>query len=124
MALGALNQVHITVTDVARSVAYYRDVLQLPLLFEVPGQPMAFFQAGDVRLYLGASETPEFASKVVLYFTVDDVNTEYARLVAAGADIVDAPHPVHRDENGELWMAFLRDPDGHQLAITQVIPPG
>ena len=30
------------------------------LLFQVPGQPMAFFDCGGVRLYLGAAESPEF----------------------------------------------------------------
>jgi catechol 2,3-dioxygenase-like lactoylglutathione lyase family enzyme len=49
MALGALGQVHISVSDVERSVAWYRDVLGLTHLFTVPGQPMAFFASGDVR---------------------------------------------------------------------------
>ena len=53
MALGALGQVHISVTDVEASVAFYRDVLGMTHLFTVPGQPMAFFQSGEVRLYLG-----------------------------------------------------------------------
>ena len=50
MALGALGQVHISVTDVEASVAFYRDVLGMTHLFTVPGQPMAFFQSGEVRL--------------------------------------------------------------------------
>lgn len=33
MALGAVNQIHISVTDIDRAVAFYRDVLQIPLLF-------------------------------------------------------------------------------------------
>jgi catechol 2,3-dioxygenase-like lactoylglutathione lyase family enzyme len=53
MALGPLAQIHISVTDLDRSIAFYRDMLGIPLLFRVPGQPMAFFASGDVRLYLG-----------------------------------------------------------------------
>jgi catechol 2,3-dioxygenase-like lactoylglutathione lyase family enzyme len=55
--LTGIGQLHITVSDLETSVAFYRDVLGLPHLFTVEGQPMAFFQAGSVRLYLG--ETPD-----------------------------------------------------------------
>jgi catechol 2,3-dioxygenase-like lactoylglutathione lyase family enzyme len=119
MALGPVGQIHISVSDVDRSVAFYRDVLGIPFLFQVPGQPMAFFQSGDVRLYLGAPEPAEFASKCVLYFTVDDLDAEHARLAAAGVDFIDKPHVVHRDAAGELWMSFLRDPDNHLLGLMQ-----
>ncbi|GHJ48647.1 hypothetical protein Cs7R123_59890 [Catellatospora sp. TT07R-123] len=119
MALGPLGQIHVSVTDIDRSVAFYRDVLGIPLLFQVPGQPMAFFASGDVRLYLGVPEAPEFASRVTLYFTVDDIDAEHARLRALGVSFVDEPHAVHRDGGSELWMSFLRDPDGHHLALMQ-----
>jgi len=119
MALGPVSQIHISVTDVDRAVAFYRDVLGIPFLFQVPGQPMAFFSSGQVRLYLGVPESPDFASRVVLYFTVDDVDAEYERLVTAGVSFLDSPHVVHRDGSVELWMAFFRDPDGNNLALTQ-----
>lgn len=122
MALGPVAQIHITVTDLDASVAYYRDVLGIPLLFVVPGQPMAFFASGDVRLYLGIAESPDFASKVVLYFTVDDIAAEHTRLLDAGVEFIDDPHVISQDENGALWMAFFRDPDGHNLSIMQTIP--
>ena len=80
MALGPVGQIHISVTDIDTSVAFYRDVLGIPLLFQVPDMPMAFFASGDVRLYLGVPESPEFRSKVVLYFTVTDIDAEYERL--------------------------------------------
>ena len=63
MALGPVGQIHISVTDIDTSVAFYRDVLGIPLLFQVPGMPMAFFVSGDVRLYLGVPESPEFAAR-------------------------------------------------------------
>lgn len=116
MALGALGQVHVSVSDVERSVAFYRDVLGLPHLFTVPGQPMAFFQAGDVRLYLGIPESAEFTSRCVLYFRVDDIDAETARLRGQGVTIGD-PHVVHRDASTELRMAGLTDPDGHQVIL-------
>jgi hypothetical protein len=80
---------------------------------------MAFFRSGEVRLYLGTPETPEFASKCVLYFRVDDLDAEYARLGGLGVTFLDKPHVVHRDESGDLWMVFLTDPDGHQIGLMQ-----
>lgn len=59
IALGAVGQIHFSVTDVERSVAFYRGVLGLEHLFTVPGLPMAFFQAGEVRLYLDVLENEE-----------------------------------------------------------------
>ena len=121
MALGALGQVHISVTDVERSVAFYRDVLGMAHLFTVPGQPMAFFRSGDVRLYLGRPESPEFTSRCVLYFRVDDIVAEAARLRAAGV-AVGEPHVAHRDGTTELWLADLTDPDGHHVILMQDRP--
>jgi predicted enzyme related to lactoylglutathione lyase len=119
MAVGPMSQIHISVTDVDRAVAFYRDVLGVPFLFQVPGQPMAFFQSGDVRLYLGVPESLEFASRAVLYFRVDDIDAERDRLAAAGVDFLDKPHVVHRAEDHELWMSAFRDPDGHHLILTE-----
>jgi catechol 2,3-dioxygenase-like lactoylglutathione lyase family enzyme len=119
MAVGALGQVHVSVRDLDRSVQFYRDVLGIEFLFRVPGQPMAFFRSGDVRLYLGTPESPEFASKCVLYFRVDDLDGEYTRLGGLGVTFLDRPHVVHREPAGELWMVFLTDPDGHQIGLMQ-----
>jgi predicted enzyme related to lactoylglutathione lyase len=119
MALGALGQVHISVTDVEASVAFYRDVLGMTHLFTVQGQPMAFFQAGDVRLYLGVPTSPEYTSKCVLYFTVDDIDAEVDRLGGLGVAMLEAPHIVHRDQGTALWMSGLTDPDGHHIILMQ-----
>lgn len=124
MAVGPLGQVHISVRDVDRSVEFYRDVLGMDFQFRVPGQPMAFFRSGDVRLYLGTPEIPEFTSRCVLYFHVDDLDAEYERLGAAGVLFLDKPHLVHRDEAGDLWMVFLTDPDGHQIGLMEQRRPG
>lgn len=121
MALGALGQVHISVTDVDRSISFYRDVLGIPFLFRVPDLPMAFFQAGDVRLYLGRPESPEFAGTAMLYFRVEDIDAEQARLTRAGVD-VGAPQLAHRDGMHELWLAGLKDPDGHHVILMEQRP--
>jgi catechol 2,3-dioxygenase-like lactoylglutathione lyase family enzyme len=115
--LRKIGQIHISVSDVDRSVAFYRDVLGARFLFDVPGQSMAFFDVGGVRLYLGKPESPEFRSTPLLYFSVDDVDEAYEELRERGVAFVDEPHVVHRTDASELWMAFFNDPDGTNLAI-------
>jgi predicted enzyme related to lactoylglutathione lyase len=122
MAVGPVGQIHISVTDLDRAVRFYRDVLGVPLLFQVPGQPMAFFASGDVRLYLGVPESPEYTSRCVLYLRVDAIDDEVRRLTGLGVEFRGEPHVVHRDGTSELWMAGFTDPDGHHLILMQDRP--
>jgi catechol-2,3-dioxygenase len=39
MAVGPVGQIHISVSDVERSVSFYRDVLGIAHLFTVEGTP-------------------------------------------------------------------------------------
>lgn len=125
MAFGGLRtigQIHVSVSDIDRSVAFYRDVLGLPFLFRVPGQPMAFFDCDGVRLYLGKPESPEFRSNPVVYFRVDDIDTAYIALEERGVEFRDRPHVVHRTEDSELRMTFFNDPDGTNLVLMAEVP--
>ena len=120
--LGTIGQIHVSVTDVDRSVVFYRDVLGIPFLFRVPGQPMAFFDCDGVRLYLGVPESEDFRSRGVLYFTVDDIEEAHRVLVDRGVTFRDEPHLVHRTEGSELHMGFFTDPDGNNLALMAEVP--
>lgn len=122
MVVGPVGQIHISCTDLDRAIEFYRDVLGVPMLFRVPGQEMAFFQSGDVRLYLGVPETEAYRSQVMIYFTVDDIDAEFARLAERGVKVAEPPHLIHRDGVTELWMAFFSDPDGQNLALMQERP--
>lgn len=113
----AVGQIHISVEDLPRAVAFYRDVLGMTLLFEVPAQSMAFFDCGGVRLYLGRPESAEFRSDPLLYYTVDSVAEAYETLRGRGVAFDEPPHVVHRTDTTELWMAALRDPEGHHLCL-------
>lgn len=114
--LSAIGQIAITVKDVARAVAFYRDVLGVPALFEAPG--MAFFQAGDVRLMLGTSEGAEGASfSSLVYFRVEDIQSAYEELQKRGVTFTHEPRLIHRGTEFDLWLAFFPDPDGNALAL-------
>jgi len=121
LSLNAIGQIHITVEDIDRTVAFYRDVLGMRFLFQVPGQAMAFFDCGGVRLYFGKAERPEFRSSPLIYYRVEDLQGAVATLRARGVELTSEPHIVHRDARHELWMAGLQDPDGlHVMLMTEV----
>ena len=54
LALGTIGQIAITVTEVDRAIAFYRDVLGMNLLFQVPN--MGFFACDGVRLMISGAE--------------------------------------------------------------------
>lgn len=120
----SIGQIHVTVDDLPRAVAFYRDVLGLPLLFEVPAQSMAFFDCGGVRLYLGHAESPDFESRPLLYLRTGDVEAGHRRLAEAGVEMLSEPHVVHRTETTELWMTFFKDSEGTALALMEERAPG
>lgn len=119
MSIQSISQIHVSTTDIDRAVGFYRDVLGLQLLFEVPAQGMAFFEVDGVRLYLGAPEGEEFRSTPLLYFEVTDIDREWEKLHEAGVEMIDTPHLVHQTEEYALWMTFFRTPDGHVNALTE-----
>ena len=120
--LRTLGQVHVSVGDVDRAVAFYRDTLGMPFLFQVPGQPMAFFDLDGVRLYLGAPESEEYRSRGMLYLRVDDIEDAVATLRERGVSFVGEAHLIAQMEDHDLWMAFFRDPDGNNLALMEERP--
>lgn len=120
--LHSIGQIHISVTDVDRAVRFYRDTLGMRFLFQVQGQPMAFFQCGEVRLYLGVPEKPEFATRTLHYYRVDSIDDAHAELKGRGVKFMDDPHMVHRDDRHELWLSLFKDPDGNHLSLMEERP--
>lgn len=117
LQLSSVGQVSVTVRDLGRAVAFYRDTLGLRLLFEVPPK-MAFFDCGGLRLMLAVPEEPEFDHPAsILYYRVDDIEAAWRSLAEAGADLRSEPHLIARMPDHEIWMAFFRDPEGNTLAL-------
>ena len=114
-----LGQIHISVKDFDRAMAFYRDTLELPLLFEVPEQSMAFFKLGDVRLYLGIPSSPDYAANSFLYYRTDDIQACYDKLNEKGVGFLHPPAKVHADEQHELWMAGFQDSEGNYAQLMQ-----
>ncbi|MEP6766044.1 MAG: VOC family protein [Gemmatimonadaceae bacterium] len=117
-----IGQIHICVDDLPRAVAFYRDVLEMTFLFDVPGQSMAFFDCGGIRLYLGRPENPEHRSRSFIYYKVLSIQSAYETLVSRGVEFTGAPHAVHRTEKHTLWLAAFNDPDGNFLHLMCEVP--
>jgi catechol 2,3-dioxygenase-like lactoylglutathione lyase family enzyme len=118
---GAIHGVGITVlvTDLQRSIAFYRDILGF---FEIDsGAGSAVLASGDTRLVLRAVHTlPADTGRLIyLNLEVGDVDAVYQELEAKGVAFEHAPRPVNRGGKLELWAATFYDPDGHNIAITQ-----
>ena len=119
-----IAQISMTARDVSRAVAFYRDTLGLPLLFEAPPQ-MAFFNCGGIRLMVSVPAEPEFDHPgSILYFKVDDIQSVYATYQERGVTFRSEPHLVARMPDHELWMAFFHDSEGNTLALMRDVRPG
>lgn len=120
--LQSIGQIHISAKDFNRARAFYKDVLRLPMLFDVPEQKMAFFDCGGVRLYLGVPSSPEYAANSFLYYRVSDIEAAHQSLLEAGVQFLHEPRLVHRAQDHELWMAGFQDSEGNYAQIMEEKP--
>ncbi|WP_262384604.1 VOC family protein [Actinoplanes teichomyceticus] len=125
---GAIHGVGITilVTDLARSIVFYRDTLGF---YEIDtGDESSVLASGDTRVVLRT--VPNLAAEadrlVYLNLEVGDIEAVHQELQAKGVEFVHPPRPVNRGDKLELWSATFRDPDNHNIAITQwrAVRPG
>jgi catechol 2,3-dioxygenase-like lactoylglutathione lyase family enzyme len=115
--LAQIGQIAIAVKDLPSAVAFYRDVLGLPFLFEAPPH-LAFFDCGGVRLMLTIPEKPEFDHpSSIIYFKVPNIQETAAILKSRGVAFDSDPHLVTKMVSHDLWMAFLRDPEKNLIGV-------
>jgi predicted enzyme related to lactoylglutathione lyase len=118
-AVNEIGQIAITVSDVAVALPYYRDILGLKFLFS-PAPTLAFLSAGPVRIMLSTPEGGSAAgANSILYFKVAGIESAYAAIVARGSAAGQAPHFVAKMPDHELWIGFLRDPDGNLVGLME-----
>jgi methylmalonyl-CoA/ethylmalonyl-CoA epimerase len=121
-ALDRIGQVAVPVTDVERATAFYRDTLGMRFLFAAP-PGLAFFDLGGVRLMLDGPAGAQAGNGSILYYQVADLQAAFATLSERGVRFEREPHLVAKLPDHELWMAFLRDPDGNLLALMSEVRP-
>jgi predicted enzyme related to lactoylglutathione lyase len=120
--LSTIRQIAMTVSDVGKALAFYRDVLGLTFLFSA-GPNLAFLDAAGTRIVL---TTPQCLGAVghnsVLYFKVSDIAALHAALMERGAKEERAPQLAAKMLDHELWTGFLRDPAGHLVGLMEEKP--
>lgn len=120
LQLGKIGQIGITVKDLDRSIAFYRDVLGLKFLFRAPN--LAFFDCAGIRLMLGLPEANGETFRPILYFRVDDIQAAARELEARGVKFETQPTLVARLEKHDFWLAAFRDPDNNALELMSEVP--
>ena len=119
-AIGRIGQIALSVQDLDRATAFYRDTLGLTHLFTAP-PGMAFFDCGGVRLLLGKQELSP--TPFVMYYQVPDLTRAHEAITARGAAVLTAPHRVARLPDHDLWLGEYRDSEGHTFALMHEVRP-
>jgi lactoylglutathione lyase len=134
MSVRGLFETHLTVADLPRSVAFYRDVVGLPVALELPERGAAFHWIGEPgRAMLGLWSIGSAPMNMQLHIAFDmaleDVLQAPERLRAQGVE----PLSFFGEPSGEPsyigWMPaaaiYFRDPSGHMLEYLAMLdePP-
>ena len=108
------------VDDLDRSHAFFSDALRLELVLD----------QGQCRIYrvtetafVGVCHGPDKSGRsegVMLTLVTDEVEETFARAVAAGAPVDQAPGYNRRFD---IFHAIVRDPDGNRVEIQQFRDP-
>jgi catechol 2,3-dioxygenase-like lactoylglutathione lyase family enzyme len=114
--LSGIAQIALASADPVALVAFYRDTLGLPVLFEASG--MTFFQSGATRLMIGAAQPgQQVGGDAVIYFEPRDWSAAETKLEAMGIQFTHPAQVVQRAEGRELALRAFKDPERHTLAL-------
>jgi glyoxylase I family protein len=131
--LVGFEHIGMSVSDLDRSIAFYRDLLGLTVKLRKAqrnGGEVAFLDAAGGQLELSQAPgvtaaatdlAPGAAGLRHLTFSVDDVDATFGRLLAAGVTPMEPPRDAF---NVEMLtrLAFVRDPDGIAVELVQRHP--
>jgi lactoylglutathione lyase len=126
-----LFETHLTVRDLSRAVAFYRDVLGLELAAENPARDVAFFWVGGrgrsmLGLWGTGSGPVTIESHTAFAVELADLLAAPEQLEAAGV-VARAFGGAPTEEPSVLaWMPaaslYFTDPDGHSLEFISMLP--
>jgi catechol 2,3-dioxygenase-like lactoylglutathione lyase family enzyme len=114
-AMGAM----LVVSDLQRSVSFYRDLVGLRMVDRASNTAVLSYGGGRVLLRQLADMSHVDRRVSHLHIQVSDVDASYQEMVARGVTFVHSPRVISLGDRLNLWAATFRDPDGHDIAITQ-----
>ena len=109
-----MGHVHLCVSDLGETVAFYRDVLGFDLTARL-GDQAAFLSAGGYHHHLGANT---WQSRGAPYAPADRARLTRATIVVPDDDAVEAASALAGAEPADGGVA-LRDPSGNPLLVTR-----
>ena len=120
MGMSKISNITLTVTDLEKALAFYRDVLGMKVNATLAGE-FAFLNGGGIVLALRERTDSVNPGLTEIVFEVDDVRTAYEELKVKGVAFQYPPRAVTGNETSDLYATDFRDPDGHILSITSWI---
>ncbi len=122
LGIEKIGQIAIAITDLEKSVVFYKDILNLELLFKVPPN-LAFFNCGGTRLMMTSLQGEEKDHNTsVIYYKISDIQQATELLENRGVEFERKPQLAAKMEEHELWIGFLRDPDQNRIGIMAELP--
>ena len=114
-----VSYIIVFVSDMARSVTFYRDTLELPLRFESPGWTEFATDGTTLALHAGEGSASEHddpqripAGRCRPGFSVPDLDQFHERMVENKVPCVQAPKEIHG-----VRVAEYLDPDGLGISV-------
>ncbi len=107
-----LNQVMVPITDLDRSVAFYK-TLGLTLIVYADHGYARFECPNGATFSIHKFDAPQPDRQVTIYFECEDLDARVAELQNKGVEFESGP-----TDQPYLWReALLRDPDGNRLIL-------
>ena len=128
--IDGLYETHLTVADLGRSVAFYRDVVGLELAKTFEARRIAFFWIDDKKTgMLGLWETGSGPLRMQLHLafrmSLEGVLASAAALQAKGVTPLDFSGKPSAEPVVLGWMPavsqYFADPDGHSIEFISVL---
>lgn len=117
IVIEGFNYTGITVSDIERSIEFYRDILDFDYLDRVSDEEKAFMSMGDIIIALIRSEgyraEDSSASRVSFYVDEEDFDDIIDDMEETGLAIASGP-----DEKGDIQFIIITDPDNNKIEIT------
>lgn len=119
--MNKLDYAIIFVSDMARSIQFYRDTLGLPLKFESPSWTEFATDGCTVALHLSEArknaeeQSPCVAGRCQPGFQVADIDSFHQNMLAKGVTCLQAP----KLEKFGMKLAAYADPDGLTITVVQ-----
>ena len=118
-SISKIGQLAITVSNIEKALSFYRDILNLEFLFS-PSENLAFLLCGETRIMLSTSQGEgEIGKNSILYFFATDIESVYEEALKKGAEKERTPQLVADMQDHELWIGFLKDPDGNLVGLME-----